>query len=97
MNIKIGIDNLKMMNVRYMIASSKDVKELLGKNPDVKLMAKFDEFNFYEINTSNKYVEILKYKPVKIKTNDWYDSILPWFKYDDPDKVFIIWDQGEKG
>lgn len=97
MNIKIGIDNLKMMNVRYMIASSKDVKELLDKNPDAKLMAKFDEFNFYEINTSNKYVEILKYKPVKIKTNDWYDSILPWFKYDDPDKVFIIWDQGEKG
>ena len=28
---------------------------------------------------------------------DRYDSILPWFKYDDPDKVFIIWDQGEKG
>jgi hypothetical protein len=95
MNVKIGVDNLKMMNVRYMIASSDEAKNKLDENPDATLIAKFDVFNFYEINTTNKYVEVLKYEPYKIKTDDWYESILPWFNYDDPDKAFIIWDQGE--
>lgn len=97
LNVKLGVENMKMMNIRYMIASSPEVIEELDKNPDAKLMAKFDVFNFYEINTTNKYVEILKNMPVKIKTKDWYDAILPWFKYDDINKPFIIWDQGEKG
>lgn len=97
MNIKLGVDNLKMMNIRYMIASSPEATAELDKNPDAKLMAKFDVFNFYEINTTGMYVEILKNLPVRVKTEKWYDTILPWFKYDDPDKAFIIWDQGEKG
>ncbi|MCL4384967.1 MAG: hypothetical protein M1475_00770 [Actinobacteria bacterium] len=97
LNVKLGVENMKMMNIRYMIASSPEVIEELDKNPDARLMAKFDVFNFYEINTTNKYVEILKNIPVKIKTKDWYDAILPWFKYDDINKPFIIWDQGEKG
>jgi hypothetical protein len=97
LNVKLGVENMKMMNIRYMIASSPEVIEELDKNPDAKLMAKFDVFNFYEINTTDKYVEILKNIPVKIKTKDWYDAILPWFKYDDINKPFIIWDQGEKG
>lgn len=97
LNVKLGVENLKMMNIRYMIASSPEVQAELDKNPDAELMAKFDVFNFYEINTTNKYVEILKNIPVKVKTEKWYDAILPWFKYDDPDRAFIIWDQGEKG
>ena len=97
LNVKLGVENMKIMNIRYMIASSPEVIEELDKNPDAKLMAKFDVFNFYEINTTDKYVEILKNIPVKIKTKDWYDAILPWFKYDDINKPFIIWDQGEKG
>ena len=60
-------------------------------------MAKFDVFNFYEINTTNKYVEVLKNTPLKVKTKDWYDTILPWFKNYDTDRTYIIWDQGEKG
>ena len=97
LNIKLGIENMKMMNIRYMIASSPEVIAELDKSPDAELMAKFDVFNFYEINTTNKYVEILKDVPVKVKTKEWYDTILPWFKYDNPNKAFIIWDQGEKG
>jgi len=96
-NVKLGIENMKMMNIRYMIASSPEAIAEFDKNPDAKLMAKFDVFNFYEINTTNKYIEILKDMPVKVKTDDWYGAILPWFTYDDPDKTFIIWDQGEKG
>jgi len=60
-------------------------------------VAKFDVFNFYEINTTNKYVEILKNIPVKVKTEKWYETIIPWFKNYDTDRTFIIWDQGEKG
>ena len=26
----------------------------------------------------------------------WYDSILPWFNSGDPDRIFILWDQGEE-
>jgi hypothetical protein len=85
------------MNIRYMIASSQKVQGELDKNPDAKLMAKFDVFNFYEINTTNKYVEVLRNIPVKVKTLDWYGTILPWFKEYDTDRTFIIWDQGEKG
>ncbi|MCX6347718.1 MAG: hypothetical protein NTZ89_07305 [Actinobacteria bacterium] len=90
------MENLKMMNIRYMIASSLKVQGELDKNPDAKLMAKFDVFNFYEINTTNKYVEVLKNIPVKVKTQDWYETIMPWFKKYDTDRTFIIWDQGEK-
>jgi uncharacterized membrane protein len=97
LNVKLGVENLKMMNIRYMIANSPEVQAELDKNPDAELMAKFDVFNFYEIKTTNKYVEILKNIPVKVKTDKWYDTILPWFKYDDPNKAFIIWNQGEKG
>jgi hypothetical protein len=96
LNVKAGVENLKMMNIRYMIASSLKVQGELDKNPDAKLMAKFDVFNFYEINTTNKYVEVLKNIPVKVKTQDWYETIMPWFKKYDTDRTFIIWDQGEK-
>jgi hypothetical protein len=97
LNVKTGVENLKMMNIRYMIASSQKVQGELDKNPDAKLMAKFDVFNFYEINTTNRYVEVLKNAPLKVKTKEWYDTILPWFKNYDTDRTFIIWDQGEKG
>jgi hypothetical protein len=97
LNVSAGVENLKMMNIRYMISSSLKVQGELDKNPDAKLMAKFDVFNFYEINTTNRYVEVLKNIPVKIKTEKWYDSVLPWFKKYDTDRSFIIWDQGEKG
>ena len=96
LNVQAGVENLKMMNIRYMIASSLKVQGELDKNPDAKLMAKFDVFNFYEINTTNKYVEVLKNIPVKVKTQDWYETIMPWFKKYDTDRTFIIWDQGEK-
>ncbi len=96
LNVKTGINNLKMMNIRYMIASSDEVKKQLDENQNVRFLANFDVFNFYEINGSNRYVEVLKYEPFKIKTNDWYGAILPWFNYNDPDKTFIVWDQGEK-
>ncbi|MDD3520535.1 MAG: 6-pyruvoyl-tetrahydropterin synthase-related protein [Actinomycetota bacterium] len=95
-NVKIGVNNLKMMNIRYMIASSDEVKKELDENPDADFLTSFDVFNFYEINTSGKYIEILKYEPLRIKTSEWYDSILPWFNYDDSDRAFIIWDQGEE-
>jgi len=97
LNVQAGVENLKMMNIRYMIASSPKVQGELDKNPDAKLMAKFDVFNFYEINTTNKYIEVLKNIPVKVKTEKWYDTVLPWFKKYDTDRTFIIWDQGEKG
>ncbi|MCE5330226.1 hypothetical protein LLG07_07860 [bacterium] len=97
LNVKLGIENMKMMNIRYMIASSPEVIAELDKSPDAKFMKNFDVFNFYEINTANKYVEILKSVPVKIKTEKWYDTVLPWFKYDNSNKGYIIWDQGEKG
>ena len=96
LNVKIGVNNLKMMNIRYMIASSDEVKKKLDENPDAVFLANFDAFNFYEINTTNRYVEVLKYEPFRIKTDEWYDSILPWFNYDDAERAFIIWDQGEE-
>lgn len=96
LNVKTGVNNLKMMNIKYMIASSDEVKKQLDENKDARFLANFDAFNFYEINTSGRYVEALKYEPFKIKTNDWYGSVLPWFNYNDPDKAFILWDQGEK-
>ena len=97
LNIKAGVENLKMMNIQYMVSSSEKVQGELDKHPDAKLMAKFDVFNFYEINTTNKYVEILKNVPVKVQTDNWYETILPWFKKYDRDRTFIIWDQGENG
>jgi len=97
LNVNAGVENLKMMNIRYMVSSSLKVQGELDKHPDAKLMAKFDVFNFYEINTSNKYVEVLKNIPVKVKTEKWYETILPWFKEYNTDRTFIIWDQGETG
>ena len=96
LNVAAGVNNLKMMNIRYMIASSDEVKKQLDKNPDVHFLANFDVFNFYEINTTNSYVEVLKYEPYRIRTGKWYDSILPWFNSGDPDRIFILWDQGEE-
>ncbi|MHB1346393.1 MAG: glycosyltransferase family protein [Candidatus Humimicrobiaceae bacterium] len=97
LNIKAGVENLRMMNIRYMVSSSEKVQGELDKHPDAKLMAKFDVFNFYEINTTNKYIEILKNVPVKVQTDNWYETILPWFKKYDKDRTFVIWDQGENG
>ena len=97
MNINTGIQNLKMMNIGYMIASSPEVISELDKNSDAELMAKFDAFYFYKINTSGRYIEVLKNIPVKVKTDEWYDTVMPWFKKYDTNKTYIIWDQGEKG
>lgn len=90
-NLTNGLKHLKMFNVRHIIARSDKLKDELRKNPNARLVKKIKSYEIWEIkNISGKYVELLNYEPILIKTKDWKKLSYEWFKKDnDVHLVFV--------
>jgi hypothetical protein len=95
LNIPLGITHLQLMNVRYFMASSPEVVDPVSSDPRAKLLTKIGDFSIFEISGNYKYVEVVKNLPVRVSTNDWRSTIIPWYLNESDLSVPVIWDRGE--
>ncbi|MFH8092645.1 MAG: hypothetical protein QXM38_01735 [Candidatus Aenigmatarchaeota archaeon] len=77
-DIDKGTNHLKLFGVKYFFASSEKVKSLLRERDDYKLLYGSGEFEIWEIKDS-RIIEVPKYEPINVKTNDWRKISYKWF------------------
>ena len=73
-------EHLKLFNADYLIATSEKLKNAIANNSQYNLLEKFGEIEIYRINNTGNYVELPKYEPVLVKTKNWKEVSLEWFK-----------------
>ena len=84
LNLDNGAKHLEMFNVKHFIVISDEVKKALKNNTKFKLLAKFDNYEIYELTTNkNRYIEIPNYEPVVFETDNWKNISYEWFKRQD--------------
>ena len=94
-NTKLGLTHLQMMNVSYLITSSPEVTSEVLSDTRVTLLKTIGSFSIFKISGNTGYVEIMKYHPVRISTDDWFNTIRPWYMKELALKVPIVWDNGD--
>ncbi|HEY4485938.1 MAG TPA: tetratricopeptide repeat protein, partial [Nitrospiria bacterium] len=81
LNLKNGIEHLKLFNVREFIVRSPEVKREIAKFPEFKFVDTFGPLDLYELTSNeNRYVSPLNVEPVLYETHDWKTASYQWFK-----------------
>lgn len=94
-NTMDGVTHLQFMNIPYMIAVSPEVTESLRADARVDFLAQFDTMSVFRISGTRGYVEVMQNEPVRVKTENWRDTIVPWYKDVSSLPVAVLWDRGE--
>ncbi|NLE73772.1 MAG: hypothetical protein GX604_03960 [Actinobacteria bacterium] len=94
-NTTDGVTHLQFMNIPYMVAVSPEVTDSLKSDPRVDFLAEFDVMSVFRISGTRGYVEVMRNEPVRVKTNNWRDTIVPWYKDVSALDVGVIWDRGQ--
>lgn len=94
-NTALGLIHLQMMSVPYLITSSPEVISEVMSDPRANLLKTVGSFSIFKISGNMGYVEIMKNYPVRISTDDWFDTIKPWYMKESALKVLILWDNGD--
>ena len=80
LKIESGTEHLKQFNVRYFIASSDKVKEVLSRNDQYELLKELFPYSVYEIKTNtNSYIEVLSTPPEFVQGSTWVEDIYSRF------------------
>jgi len=95
-NVAQGITHLQLMNIRYLIESTPEVVDQVAADSRASILTKIGDFSIFEISGNNRYVEVLKNRPVRIITDNWQESTVPWYLNEADLQVPIIWDRGEE-
>jgi hypothetical protein len=96
-NMKDGITHLQFMNVPYLITSSPEATDAAAADPRADLLTKQDVVSIFRISGTDGYVEVMKNKPLRVKTDNWKSVAVPWYKDVNNLDVPIVWDRGEAG
>jgi hypothetical protein len=96
-NTEDGLTHLAFMNTPYLMTVSPEVTEEVKADPRADLIAEIGEVSIFRVSGSRGYVEVARNMPLKVRTEDWRDTIVPWYKEVDALSVPIIWDRGEPG
>ncbi|MFH7880720.1 MAG: 6-pyruvoyl-tetrahydropterin synthase-related protein [Candidatus Aenigmatarchaeota archaeon] len=75
-----GIKHLELFNIKYIIAYSKELKEILENRENIRFLKEIDEFKVYELVGNNNYVVVPNFKPVRFSSKNWMEYSLKWFK-----------------
>ncbi len=80
-NIDDGTKHLLLFNTKYLIASSEKLKSSLIRRNDYEFIGSYGEvMDLYELKTNTgRYVELLDYEPILVKTSDWGQLSYDWF------------------
>jgi len=82
MNITKGTEHLKLFNVQYIIAVSKEAKRNFNSSKEYSLLISIENYEIYELKTNeNKYVTLSKYYPLYFETDSWKQASYDWFRY----------------
>lgn len=91
LNLKRGIEHLKMFNVRDFIVRSDAVKKEIKKYPEFVLKKSFGPYEVYELTTNeNRYVRPLPYEPILFKTDNWKRDAYRWFKNENAHDIHLV-------
>lgn len=74
--------HLRQFNVRYVVATTSQLKDALRLNENYKFLKDFYEIEIYELTPDERsgYVAVSKYEPVLVETDDWKETSLEWFR-----------------
>ncbi|MEM5815320.1 MAG: 6-pyruvoyl-tetrahydropterin synthase-related protein, partial [Candidatus Aenigmatarchaeota archaeon] len=75
-----GIKHLELFNIKYIVAYSGEVKEILDREKKVKFLKDIGEFRVYELIRNDSYVVVPVFKPVRFPFKYWREYSLKWFK-----------------
>jgi len=82
--------HLDLFNVKYLVATTDKLKSKLRDDDRFEYLKSFDEIEIYKIQNNADFVELAKYEPVLIKTDNWRDTSLEWFKNHDTDIPIVF-------
>jgi hypothetical protein len=94
-----GLKIFRLYNIKYFIASSKEVRGLLANNSDYHLEKTIEDkqqgvaFNFYRINEDSDFVEYPIKEPVLVVTDDWKPFSFKWIDSSYLDTPLVYADQ----
>jgi hypothetical protein len=97
MNAKDGLTHLQFMNVRYLVTTSPEATAAVAADPRAEFLRKIDTESIFRVSGDEGYVSVAKYQPVKVTTDDWRTTIVPWYRNLADLGVPVLWDRGEPG
>jgi len=83
-DIRNATIHLRQFNVRYVVATTSQLKEALRMDGNYKSLATFDEIEIFELEPDERtgYASVAKYEPVLVQANgnEWKQYSLDWFR-----------------
>jgi hypothetical protein len=83
-NVNSATAHLRQFNVRYVIATTNELKAALKANANYKFLKGFSEIEIYELlpYARSGYAAVAEYMPVLVHTNgnEWKSISFQWFK-----------------
>jgi len=97
-NLKKGAEHLRLFNVREFIAADPETKEALKASPEFRFQYRAGPFEVYALEGgSGRYVEPVRYRPVRVAEGDWRRLFYKWFRLGDLNVPLVFTDRvGEK-
>ena len=81
LNLKRGIEHLKMFNVKDFVVVSEKVRSEIKSHSQLRLKKRFSPYSIYEIaGNNNRYVVPLENEPVLVVGGDWRKLSYNWFR-----------------
>ena len=77
-DLDAGIEHLEMMDVSYLITTSKETREAALDEPGIELIDEVGESAIFELDPSGQVV-VPEYEPVIYEGQDWFEANLTWF------------------
>ncbi|MBU2603120.1 MAG: hypothetical protein KKA32_13295 [Actinobacteria bacterium] len=96
-NTAAGLTHLQFMNIPYLLTVSPEVTEEVKADRRAELLATIDTVSIFQVAGTSGYVEIARNQPVRVVTDDWRETIVPWYKELSALPVPVVWDRGESG
>jgi hypothetical protein len=75
-----ALDHLRLFNVSHVVSLSPQLTSALGERTDVSFDASIPPYTVYRVDGgSGRYVEPLRYQPVRSSPAGWRDKAMRWF------------------
>ena len=94
LNIKRGLEHLKMFNVSHLIAVTDDVRKALERSPDAIREKDYPPYTIYRLRKNpDRYVSLLDYEPTLMITKNWRRNAFEWFRRGDLNAHIVFKDK----
>ena len=95
-NAAAGLTHLAFMNVPYLLTVSPEMTQEVLADPRADLVAKIDDVSIFRVSGAEGYVQVARNMPLKVKTDNWRSTIVPWYKNVNALPVPMAWDREQE-